>query len=337
MGFWIVTKSLEIKTRQIPLMEAGNDSPHRDQGRKVMTLQQLLYTVKIAETKSMNKAAAELFISQPALSSAIHELEEELQITIFHRNQRGIIVTVEGENFLKYARQLVEMSEMLKERYLSKENLKNKFSVSMQHYSFAVEAFMTLAEELKLHDFELAVHETKTAEVIENVERFRSELGILYLSDFNEKAMKKVLIDRELEFVPLFQCRVYVYMSSEHPLAGKEKVSFEELMEYPCLSFEQGDNNSFYYAEEMFPTQKYRRVIKADDRATMLNLMTGMNGFTLCSGIICEKLNGDGYTAVPLDCEEKMTIGYIKKKKMPLSLLAEKYITILRGYENRSL
>lgn len=298
-----------------------------------MTLQQLLYSVKIAETKSMNKAAAELFISQPALSSAIHELEEELNIEIFIRNQRGIIVTTEGENFLSYARQIVEMSNMLKDRYTSEELKTNKFSVSMQHYSFAVEAFMKLAEEFKLHDYELAVHETKTAEVIENVEKFRSELGIIYQSDFNKKAIDKILADRSLEFVPLFDCDVYVYMSAEHPLSKKKKIALDDLKDYPCLSFEQGDNNSFYYAEEMFSTHKYNRIIKADDRATLLNLMTGMNGFTLCSGIICEKLNGDGYTAVPLVSDERMTIGYIKRKSMPLSKLGERYISILKKYK----
>lgn len=300
-----------------------------------MTLQQLLYAVKIAETKSMNKAATELFISQPALSSAIHELEEELQVEIFFRNQRGIIVTTEGENFLSYARQIVEMSEMLKDKYLADEVRTNKFSVSMQHYSFAVEAFMKLAEEFKLHDFELAIHETKTAEVIENVEKLRSEIGIIYENNFNEKAINKILLDKDLEFVPLFQCDVYVYLSAEHPLANKKSISFEALFDYPCLSFEQGDNNSFYYAEEMFSTHKYNRIIKCDDRATMLNLMTGMNGFTLCSGIICEVLNGDGYKAVPLESDEKMTIGYIKKRKMPLSGLGKKYISILKQYENR--
>lgn len=298
-----------------------------------MTLQQLIYSVKIAETKSMNKAAAELFISQPALSNAIHELEEELNIEIFFRNQRGIIVTTEGENFLSYARHIVEMSNMLKDRYSSDEMKTNKFSVSMQHYSFAVEAFMKLAEEFKLNDYELAVHETKTAEVIENVEKFRSELGIIYQNEFNKKALNKIFADKSLEFVNLFECEIYVYMSSEHPLAKKDSVSFEELFDYPCLSFEQGDNNSFYYAEEMFPTQKYNRIIKADDRATMLNLMTGMQGFTLCSGIICEKLNGDGYTAIPLKTDEKMNIGYIKRKNMPLSKLGERYVSILKTYE----
>ena len=299
-----------------------------------MTLQQLLYTVKIAETKSMNKAAAELFVSQPALSSAIHELEEELNIDIFIRNKRGIIVTAEGENFLSYARQMVELSQMIKERYSSDENRENKFSVSMQHYSFAVEAFMTLAKEFGLNDYELAVHETKTSEVIENVEKFRSELGIIYQNEFNQVAINRILSDRELEFIPLFKCEVYVYMSAGHPLAVHKKIELDELLYYPFLSFEQGDNNSFYYSEEMFSTYKFRRVIKADDRATMLNLMTGMDGFTLCSGIICEKLNGDGYVAIPLSTSEKMTIGYIKKKRMPLSLLGERYISILKGYSS---
>ncbi|MDO4187499.1 MAG: LysR family transcriptional regulator [Lachnospiraceae bacterium] len=298
-----------------------------------MTLQQLIYSTKIAETKSMNKAAAELFISQPALSTAIHDLEEELNIEIFIRNQRGIIVTTEGENFLSYARQIVEMSSMLKDRYSSEEMKTNKFSVSMQHYSFAVEAFMTLAEEFKLLDYELAVHETKTAEVIDNVEKFRSELGIIYQSEFNRKAIDKILADRALEFIPLFDCAVFVYMSADNPLAKKKCITLEDLDDYPCLSFEQGENNSFYYAEEMFPTHKYKRVIKADDRATMLNLMTGLQGFTLCSGIICEKLNGDGYTAIPLETNELMTIGYVKRKSMPLSKLGERYISILKKYE----
>lgn len=298
-----------------------------------MTLQQLIYSVKIAETKSMNKAATELFISQPALSSAIRELEEELKIEIFIRNPKGVIVTVEGENFLKYAMQMVEMAEMLKDRYESDENKLNKFSVSMQHYSFAVEAFMKLAEEFKLNDYELAVHETKTSEVIENVEEFRSEIGIIYQHSFNEKAINRILSDKDLTFNPLFDCEVYVYMSSAHPLAQKKKIKFDELIDYPCLSFEQGINNSFYYAEEMFSTYKYKRIIKADDRATMLNLMTGMNGFTLCSGIICEKLNGNGYVAIPIVTEEKMTIGYIKRKNMPLSKLGERYVTILETYK----
>ena len=210
---------------------------------------------------------------------------------------------------------------------------KRKFSVSMQHYSFAVEAFIKLARNFSLDEYELAVHETKTGEVIENVKNFRSELGILYLNNFNQKAMQKVFDANELEFKPLFDCAVYVYLASGHPLAGKESISFSDLEPYPCLSFEQGNKNSFYFAEEVLSNLEYKQTIKADDRATMLNLMTGLNGYTLCSGIICEELNGDGYTAVPFATEETMTIGYLKRKGIPLSHLGSRYIEILKQYE----
>ena len=168
--------------------------------------------------------------------------------------------------------------------------------------------------------------------MIENVKNFRSELGIIYRNNFNHKVLQKVLEGNDLSFHSLFDCDVYVYLSSTHPLADRKKISFEELKEYPCLSFEQGDRNSFYFAEEVLSNLEYKQVIKADDRATMLNLMTGLNGYTLCSGIICEELNGDGYTAVPFETEDKMTIGYIKRKGIPLSHLGNRYIEILKQY-----
>lgn len=298
-----------------------------------MTLQQLRYVVKIADTKSMNKAAGELFVSQPALSNTIRDLEEELQIEIFLRTNRGIVVTTEGEEFLSYARQMVELQQMVEEKYFGAGEHRRKFSVSMQHYSFAVEAFIKLAQEFSLDEYELAVHETKTGEVIENVKNFRSEIGILYLNEFNQKVMRKVFEANELEFLPLFHCKVSVYLASTHPLAKKERITFSDLEQYPCLSFEQGDKNSFYFAEEVLSSLEYKQTIKANDRATMLNLMTGLNGYTLCSGIICEELNGDGYIAVPFDGDEKMTIGYLKRKGIPLSYLGNRYIEIIKQYE----
>lgn len=302
-----------------------------------MTLQQMIYIVKIADTKSLNKAAAELFISQPALSSALKDLEEELRFEIFLRSNRGIAVTAEGEEFLKYARQMVELNRMITEKFLDRKHAKKKFSVSMQHYSFAVEAFIDMAKEFGMDDYEFAVHETKTGEVIDNVRNYRSELGVLYINDFNEKAMRKIFAENEVEFVPLFDCRLYVYLSNQHPLAGQESIDFETLKAYPCLSFEQGEKNSFYFAEEVLSTSEYNRIIKADDRATMLNLMVGLNGYTLCSGIICDELNGGGYRAVPLNSKETMHIGYIKRKGMPVSLLGEKYIELLKKYEKNIL
>lgn len=298
-----------------------------------MTLTQLQYAVMIAETKSMNKAANELFVSQPALSEAVRELEAELQTVIFIRTNKGIVLTTEGEEFLSYARQMVELNDLVEERFVNNQTAKKKFSVSMQHYSFAVEAFIRLAKQFSIGEYELAVHETKTYEVIENVRNHRSELGILYMNDFNEKAIRKILGENDLEFHSLYRCGISVYLGKNHPLAQQKKITLEELQEYPCLSFEQGDKNSFYFAEEVLSTLEYKQIIKADDRATMLNLMTGLNGYTLCSGIICQELNGGYYTSVPLDTEDTMTIGYIKRKNMPLSVLGKEYIELLKTYK----
>lgn len=295
-----------------------------------MTLTQLQYVVAIADSKSMNKAANDLFVSQPALSGAIKELEEELSMQLFTRTNKGIVVTIEGEEFLSYARQMIELQTMVEDRFVSRKENKKKFSVSMQHYSFAVDAFIELANKYSMNEYELAVHETKTFEVIENVKNHRSEIGILYVNDFNYKALNKIFQDSELEFVPLFECGVCVYIAASHPLAKKKIIEFEELTDYPCLSFEQGDKSSFYYAEEVLSTLEYRQIIKADDRATMLNLMTGMNGYTLCSGIIYGDLNEGNYVSIPLKSDDTMTIGYIKRKHMPLSKLAAEYIEIIK-------
>lgn len=302
-----------------------------------MTLQQLRYAVAIAENKSMNKAAQELFITQPSLSNMIKELEKEIHIEIFERNNRGISITPEGEEFLGYARQMLDHYQLIEEKYVDAVSKKKKFSVSMQHYTFAVEAFMIMAREFGMGEYEFAIHETKTSEVINNVQTNKSEIGVLYRNDFNGKFMDKLLKERDLEFIPLFTCKIYAYMSKENPLAGKKRVTFEDLQKYPNLTFEQGDNNSLYFAEEVLSHYEYKQTVKVDDRATMLNVMKGLNGYTLCSGIICSELNGSDYTAVPVDTDETMTIGYIKHKRMPLSVLGEKYIEELKQYEKNIL
>ncbi len=290
-----------------------------------MTLQQLRYVIMIADCGSMNEAAKQLFISQPSLSGTIKELELEIGFDIFLRSNRGIVITPEGEEFLTYAKQVSEQYRLLEEKYIEKKS-KKKFSVSMQHYSFAVKAFVEMVKKVGMEQYEFAVHETKTSEVIENVKNFKSELGVLYLNDFNEQVMTKVLRENSLEFVELFQCDTYVYLWSGHPLAKKEVISMKELEEYPCLAFDQGKNNSFYLAEEVKSTYDYKRIIKANDRATILNLMIGLHGYTLCSGIICEELNGDDYKAVPLVESEIMRIGYIKRKGSIISNNGELYI-----------
>ena len=291
-----------------------------------MTLNQLKYVIVVSESDSFNIAAKKLYISQPSLSTSIHALEEELGIQIFRRSQNGITVTPEGEEFLGYARQVMEQFELLDARYISKANVKKRFSVSMQHYTFAVNAFVEMVKQFGMEEYEFAVHETKTREVIEDVKNGKSEIGILYLNDFNRKVLEKIFMENSLEFHTLLECDVYVYMGKNHPLAGKDKISLGELKDYPCLSFEQGEYNSFYYSEEVLSTYEYKQLIKANDRATMLNLMIGLNGYTLCSGIICEELNGDKYCAVKLDSDEKMEIGYISRKGVALSPIGQRYL-----------
>lgn len=302
-----------------------------------MTLQQLKYAVCTAECKSMNKAASKLFISQPSLSGTIRDLEKEIGMKLFLRSNRGITITAEGEDFLGYARQILQQYQLMEEKFIEKKKPKQKFSVSMQHYTFAVQAFIEMAKDFGMDDFEFAVHETKTHEVIENVRNQKSEIGILYLNDFNRQVMEKIFQENAVEFTELFTCGIYVFMWKGNPLARKELIEFEDLKDYPCLSFEQGDENSFYFAEEMFSTYDYKQIIKTDDRATILNLMIGLNGYTLCSGIICNDLNGNEYAAVPLHTDEKMHIGYIKKQRMPLSRLGERYIKELKKFEKNIL
>lgn len=291
-----------------------------------MTLQQLRYIIAVAEAGSMNVAAKTLYVSQPSLSGAVKELEEELGIELFKRTNKGVCLTPWGEEFLGYARQLMDQYQLIQDRFIDRSKIKKKFSVSMQHYSFAVKAFVELVKQFGMDEYEFAVYETKTSEVISDVRNFKSELGIIYENDFNQKALTKILKENNLEFHPLFPCGTYVYLWKDHPLAGEETIGIEELREYPCLTFDQGSDTSFFLAEEVMSTYEYKRTIKANDRATMLNLMVGLNGYTLCSGIICEELNGDDYRAVPLKEQGIMNIGYIQRSGMTLSPLGKRYL-----------
>jgi DNA-binding transcriptional LysR family regulator len=302
-----------------------------------MTLQQLRYAIAIADCNSMNKAAQSLFISQPSLSASIRDLENEIGITIYKRTNRGITITPEGDEFLGYARQVAEQYELINQRYVDKKSVKKKFSVSTQHYSFAVKAFVEMVKQFGMDEYEFAVHETKTYEVIENVKNFKSELGILYLNDFNRKVITKILKENNLVFKELFQCKTYVYLWKGNPLAEKDLITMEDLEEYPCLSFDQGMNNSFYFAEEVLSANVYKKIIKANDRATLLNLMVGLNAYTLCSGIICEELNGNDYKAIPLDSDEVMSIGYITRKNTTMSQLGHKYVDELIKFKENVL
>ena len=302
-----------------------------------MTLTQLKYAITVANAKSLNEAARNLFISQPSLSTAVKELEEEIGIELFRRTNRGISVTPEGEEFIGYARQVVEQYRLLESKYIERTEMKKKFSVSMQHYTFAVNAFVEMVKRFGMDEYEFAVYETKTYEVIEDVKNFKSEIGILYINDFNRKVLTKLFHEFNLEFHEILQCSIYVYLWKGHPLAERQEIELEELAEYPCLSFEQGTYNSFYFAEEVLSTYDYKRLIKTNDRATLLNLMVGLNGYTLCSGIICEELNGPEYCAVKLKSDEVMSIGYLVRKGVKISRLGRIYLEEIAKYKDKAL
>ncbi|MBE6422983.1 LysR family transcriptional regulator [Succinivibrio dextrinosolvens] len=301
-----------------------------------MTLTQLHYVLTIAETGSFNKAAQILYVSQPSLSNAIHDLEDEFSITIFYRSGRGVTLTNEGVEFIAYARQVYHQYESLLDKFGKNGTLKKKFGVSTQHYSFATKSFVEMVKKFNTAEYDFAIRETKTREVIDDVSTQKSEIGILYLSSFNKNIITKLLNSADLEFHHIIDCRTFVYLYKDHPLASREYIEFKDLSDYPCLSFEQGDNSSFYFAEEIFSTKSYIRTVKVNDRASMLNLMRGLNGFTLCSGIICEALNGDDYIAVPYKPDESeddvMDIGYIVKKNQILSKMGQLYIEEIHNY-----
>lgn len=297
-----------------------------------MTLQQLKYVVTVAETGTITEAAGKLYISQPSLTNAIHELEREMQIVIFNRTNKGISLSKEGDIFLGYARQVLEQAEILEDKYKGEGSGKKQFCVSTQHYSFAVNAFVDLIKKYGQEEYDFSLRETQTYEIIEDVAKMRSEIGILFLNEFNEKVITKILKSNALEFHELFVAKPHVFISRRHPLADHEIITNEELESYPYLSFEQGEHNSFYFSEEIFSASERKKNIRVRDRATLFNLLIGLNGYTVCSGVIDKKLNGKDIIAVPLADESDMRIGYITHRKGMLSRLGTTYLDALSKY-----
>lgn len=295
-----------------------------------MTLQQLKYITMVASKGTISEAARELYISQPSLTAAIRELETELGITIFHRTNKGVILSAEGEEFLGYARQVIEQTRLIEEKYLGKEPVKHQFCVSTQHYSFAVEAFVGLLREYGGDEYDFRLRETQTYEIIEDVAKLRSEVGVLYLNRFNETILRRTFRANELKFETLFIAKPHVFVSSESPLARKEWVGLEDLEPYPRLSYEQGEHNSFYFSEEILSTLECKKEILVCDRATLFNLLIGLNGYTICSGVISEELNGKNIVSVPLAVDDYMEIGYITHKKVVPGHFAKRYMELLK-------
>ena len=296
-----------------------------------MTLKQLKYAVTVAKTGNITEAAKQLFIAQPSLTSAIKDLEKEYNITIFYRSKKGIEITPEGDEFLGYARQLLEQANLIEERYTGANHGKQRFCVSTQHYSFVVEAFVELLKKYGGDKYEFHMRETQTFDIIDDVAHRRSEIGVLYLNTFNETVIRKTLRDHGLVFCPLFTAKPHVFIGKNSPLAKKKTITLDDLVDYPRLSYEQGSHNSFYFSEEILSTIDSDKEIIVRDRATLFNLLVGLNGYTICSGVISEELNGPHIIAKPLDVDDYMEIGYILPSGMPQSALTQQYIDILKN------
>ena len=297
-----------------------------------MTLQQLKYIIAIAECSSITSAAQKLLVAQPSLSKSVSELEKEMGITIFCRNNRGVYLSDEGSKFLSYARQVVEQAELLEQQYKKKETIRRVFSISAQHYAFVVNAFVALVKEYGESKYEFTLRESRTHDIIEDVRTSRSELGVLFLSIFNREVVLRILHNADLKFSSLFTAKPHVFVSRDNPLSQKKKVTLDDLKVFPRLTYEQGINNSFYYSEELHSTEESPKSIIVTDRATLFNLLIGLNGYTISSGVLSSDLNGTDIVSIPLESDEIMEIGYISPTDRPLSAVSERYLEHLKKY-----
>lgn len=301
-----------------------------------MRIQQLEYLERIIEAGSINEAAKRLFLTQPSLSNAVKELENEMGIQIFQRSSGGISLTAEGREFMTYSKQILDQVNLMNERYKNGQQRKQSFSVSAQHYAFVVHAFVELIKSVNANEYQFTLRETETQNIFNDLAQFKSELGILYTNGFNQKIMQRLFKENNLVFTPLFVAKPHIFVSRYNPLTSKSSVNLSDLEDYPYLSYEQGEVNSFYFSEEILSTLSHKKSIKVSDRATIFNLMVGLNGYTISSGIISSKLNDDKIIAIPLNVDDDITLGWLKHRQVELSPLAERYLTMLkehiRGY-----
>ena len=299
-----------------------------------MTILQLKYVIAIAGSTSMREAASKLFVSQPALSATIHELEEELGIKIFDRNNKGISLSEQGNEFLTYAKQAVSQYELIEDRYLKSDKDKKHFSVSMQHYVFAVHAFVNVIKEYKTDKYVYTVRETKTDEVLSDVKKLKSEIGIISYSKSNKNIMKKLFREYGLEFYPLMVRNTYAYVWKGHPLTEKKEISLDELKEYPCVSFDQSSDSEFYLSEEALGDYEFDKLIKSNDRATSAEIMAQLNGYSIGTGVMTDSITfKDEFVAIKLKEEDPLTIGYIIRKNHKISDIGKAYIEELQKYK----
>ena len=294
-----------------------------------MTLQQMKYADAVATYGSISEAARRVFVTQPTLTESIRTLEEELRTAIFTRSARGITVTREGEEFLASARQILDDAARIAEKYTGKAVRRPQFSVSCQHFAFATDAFMDVVKANGADAYDFTLRETTTSEIIDDVSRHRSEIGVLYLSSRNRTPLEKIFKKEELVFEELFSANPHVFLGRKHPLARKQFSRPEELDDYPYLSYEQGMENALYFAEEVMPAIDRRKNIRVRDRATMTNLILGLDGFTVASGAHAKAYN-PAIVSVPLKLDETISVGTIRRAGIQPSKQAEAFAAAMR-------
>ena len=294
-----------------------------------MTLQQLKYVTEVADRGSITEAAKSLFIAQPSLSAAIHELEEEIGVTLFLRSNRGVLITPEGAEFLGYARQVVQQAALIEDKYIAHSALRQRFCISTQHYSFTAGAFVELVRAQGGEAYEFILREGKTYDTINDVRTLRSEMGVIYMCRFNEAVISKMLREANLVFSELLAAKPHIFVGRNNPLAGRERVTLEDLTPLPCLTYEQGDQNAFYFAEEILSTLNHEKSIKVTDKSTIIDLMVGTDGYTISSGICPAYLRGDEIISIPLEADELIRIGVITHRDYRPTKLGQMYLDIL--------
>ena len=305
-----------------------------------MTLQQIKYILGVADSGSFNKASEKLFISQPSLTSSVHDAEYELGFKIFNRSSRGVTVTERGKSFIKDARDLSKKYEDLLRKHSGSE--KKFFSVSALYYAFARKAFVEIVKKYSPQGYDFAFCEKKASDVIDDVADDTSTIGILYLSDSNRNEINRSLKANRLEFHHLTECNAFVYLHKKNPLAKKESISLKELKDYRFITFDTDDVKSFF-SDEVISQYGLDKAITVADRATELNLIEQLNGYTFLSGIYGEESNADGdskdsgenFVLIPLqNLDENIShcfeLGYITKTGQHMNDISLTYIDVIR-------
>ncbi len=298
-----------------------------------MNITQLKYVLEIAGSASMREASTKLYVSQPALSASIRELEDELGILIFERTNKGISLTDAGREFLTYAKKAVAQYEILEDRYLAQDSGRERFSVSTQHYNFSIRAFTDVVKRLRPKKYLFSIRETRTKEVLDDVRSLKSEVGIVSFSGSSEPVLRKLFRDYQLEFTPLMIRDTYVYVWKDHELAGRKEISIDEMRDYPFVSFDQSDDSNFYLTEEAMADLEFEKMIKSDDRATSMEIFAELGGFSIGTGMLSQEDSVlQGLVAIKLKEEDPLTIGYITRKGSAFSVYGRAYIEELEKY-----